>query len=190
MNDIDTTDPVEYDPPARRYRLWLLRQAPYFLVLVLTMGGVAYSSFAVQSLVNYWLFLTFLTALVCIGTGWPQASDRDARLRLMGTQALHWLAVFVAMRIALLPRVQSTANVDITALMILMLLALGTFTAGIHIPAWQLCFLGIVMAISVPAIAWLEDSAIFLVLASVFFGGIISAIWWFVRNRRRETENF
>jgi Flp pilus assembly protein TadB len=189
MNDFDTRDETESDARAHRIKRWLLRQAPYILVLVLTIGGVAYTSFAVASIVNYWLFLAFLTALVCIGTGWPQASDQDARLRLMGTQALHWLAVFVAMRIALLPRVQSTANIDITGLMILMLLALGTFTAGIHIPAWQLAFLGIVMAVSVPAIAWLEDSAIFLVLATIFVGGLSAAVWWFVRNRRQEREN-
>jgi hypothetical protein len=41
----------------------------------------------------------------------------------------------------------------------LTVLALGTFTAGIHIASWCICLVGVVLALGVPAIAWLEQSA-------------------------------
>lgn len=41
-----------------------------------------------------------------------------------------------------------------------MLLALGTFVAGVHF-AWQILILGIIMAIAVSAIAWLTQSGHF-----------------------------
>jgi hypothetical protein len=59
-----------------------------------------------------------------------------------------------------------------------LLLALGTFVAGVHIQAWEVCGLGAVMALSVPAIAWVEQSALILLLG----GGVVLAIgvtfWW------------
>jgi hypothetical protein len=56
----------------------------------------------------------------------------------------------------------------------LTLLALGTFTAGIHITAWRICLVGIVLGIGVPAIAWLEQSALLLLLVAV----VLVAILW------------
>ena len=54
-------------------------------------------------------------------------------MRLIWTQALHWLAFLVAMNSGLLPNVQNMLNSDATGLAILLLLALGTFVAGVHI---------------------------------------------------------
>jgi hypothetical protein len=46
--------------------------------------------------------LALATGVVCIVAEWPKADDRQARLRLIGTQAVHWIAVLVAMNIMLL----------------------------------------------------------------------------------------
>ena len=47
-------------------------------------------------------------------------------------------------------------NAPATGLALLMLLALGTFVAGVHV-SWHICALGIAMALFVPAIAWLAE---------------------------------
>ena len=72
-------------------------------------------------------------------------------------QALHWLAFLVAMNIVLLPNVQRMLTAPATGLALLMLLALGTFVAGVHV-SWHICAPGIDMAFFVPAIAWLTES--------------------------------
>jgi len=59
-----------------------------------------------------------------------------------------------------------------TGLALLMLLALGTFVAGVHI-AWQICILGLIMALAVPAIAWLTSYALFLTLAAAALSGLL-----------------
>jgi hypothetical protein len=45
-----------------------------------------------------------------------------------------------------------------TSLVLLTLLALGTFLAGVDFLSLRICFLGLVMALAVPAIAWLKQA--------------------------------
>jgi hypothetical protein len=72
-----------------------------------------------------------------------------------------------------------------TSLALLLLLALGTFLAGIHV-SWQICVLGVVMALLVPAIAWLKGSALFLVLA-IAAGIGLGSMFWRRRGERDES---
>src|SRR5215510_13012772 len=62
-------------------------------------------------------------------------------------------------------------------LVLLALLALGTFLAGLNLLSPELCFLGFALALAVPAIAWLKLSALFLVLGAVFLVGLVISFW-------------
>jgi hypothetical protein len=109
---------------------------------------------------------------------------KKEELRLIWTQVAHWLAFFAAMNLLLLPRVQDMVNADATGLAILLLLALGTFVAGVHIPAWQVCVLGVVMALFVPAIAWIEEAALIILLALIVLIGAGTMFWWLGSKRQ------
>ena len=74
-----------------RVGLWV-RELSYGLVLILTMLGVAYTSYFKQPIMAYWALLAPLIGVVCVSAGWRSANDKDARLRLIWTQALHWFA--------------------------------------------------------------------------------------------------
>src|SRR5215467_6914102 len=157
---------------------WWLRDLPYALLLILTLFGVAYMSFARQPMIGYWELLAPAIGLVCVWSGWPHAHDKAARIRLAWTQVLHWLAFLAAMNLLLLGGAQSMLTPDAAGLAVLTLLALGTFVAGVHLQSWQICLLGAVMGISVPAIAWIERSSLlllFVAAALVIFG---LAFWW------------
>jgi len=161
-----------------------LRELPFSLVLILTMVGVAYTSFSKQPITGYWEILTPLIALVCVGAGWDNATDNTARFRLIGTQILHWFAFLLVMNMVLLSSVQKIFNAQATGLAIFTLLALGTFTAGVHVLSWQVCLLGLIMALGIPAIAWIENSALlFLLIAGVILG-IVIVVWWHFHERR------
>jgi hypothetical protein len=167
------------EPPlahSRMARLWL-KELPYIIVLVLTILGVAYTSISHQPLIGYWEFLTLAMGAVCIGTGWFHTHGKEARFRMLWTQALHWLAFLVAMNIVVLSDVERLLTAPGTGLALLMLLALGTFVAGVHV-SWQICVLGITMALAVPAIAWLTEYALFLVLIVVALAGIGMTFLW------------
>jgi hypothetical protein len=165
----------------RRLSFWL-KELPFALVLILTTLGVAYTSFSKQPIVGFWELLAPLIALVCIGSGWPSATDRTARLILIGSQALHWLAFIVVMNLLLLPSVQRSFTADSTAIAVFTLLALGTFTAGLQVYSWQVCALGLVMALSVPAIAWIENSALIVAVIFVLMLAVGVAVWWHWRK--------
>ena len=154
------------------------KQLPYIVVLALTLIGVAYTSYSKRPIVGYWEFLTLVMGILCISTGWQRVQDKEGRLRLVWTQALHWLAFLIAMNLVLLTGVQTMLNADAMGPAILMLLALGTFVAGVHTHTWEVCALGAVMALSVPAIAWIEQSALLLLLGAGVVLAIGGAIWW------------
>jgi hypothetical protein len=165
-------------------RFWL-RELPYAVVWVLTIFGVAYTSFAKQALITYWEFLAIVIGILCVITGWTHVEGRHDRLRLIGTQVLHWLAILGAMNLVMLPSVQTMLNVDATGLAILMLLGLGTFIAGVHTLDWQVSLLGLVMSLCVPAIAWIERSALLVALIIVAVAGVGLAVWLRIRDMRR-----
>jgi hypothetical protein len=167
-----------------RFYFWL-RELPYAVVWILTVFGVGYTSIAKQALIAYWELLAVVIGILCVITGWRHAPDRHSRLRLILTQALHWLAILVAMNLILLPSVQTMLNVDATGLAILMLLALGTFIAGVHTFDWQVSLLGAAMALCVPGIAWIERSAFLVLLIVVAVVGIGLALWLRLRGSRR-----
>ncbi len=168
-------------PVAYRHLLHLnfwIRELPFALVLILTTIGVAYTSFSKKPITGYWEILAPLIALVCVGAGWDSADDNAKRLRLIGTQVLHWIAFIVVMNLMLLNTVQREFSSAATGLAIFTLLALGTFTAGVHVLSWQVCLLGLIMALGIPAIAWIENSALLLVLVVGAIAGIVAVFWW------------
>jgi len=189
MADTDLHTPTSAENPVvQRKHAILFKAIPQLVILVLTLIGVAYTSMTRTALVGYWEFLALLTGLVCIISGWPHTHTRDDRIRLVWTQALHWTAFLVAMNLLLISDVQRMLSTDATGLAILLLLALGTFVAGVHTLSWQTCVLGLVMALAVPAIAWVEESAlilVFVLVALLVVGGVILT----TAGRSRRNEN-
>jgi hypothetical protein len=163
-------------------RAFLAREWPYLLVLILALLGVAYTSFARTPITTYWVVLAPFIGIICVVTRWRDAESREQRVHLIWTQALHWVAVLVAMRLMYVADVTRMMNADASALAALTVLALGTFTAGIHIASWRICLVGAVLALGVPAIAWLEQSALLLLLVAVVLVALIAP--FFLHGRR------
>ena len=173
----DYEDVQQEERPSR-----LLRALPYLIILILTLVGVAYTSINKKPLVYYWEIVAVLTGVLCVVSGWRHAG-KDGRVRLVWTQVLHWAAFLATMNLLLYSDVQRMLNADATGLATLLLLALGTFVAGVHTLSWQTGVLGVVMALAVPAIAWIEESALILVLAAIAFVVLAAIFWWFGRSR-------
>ena len=176
MTELDASSGHAEDHSASKIGL-VGRQLPFLAILALAIGGVAYTNISQRPLVGYWEFLAIAMGIVCVVTQWSELEDKQARFRLMWTQALHWLAVLVTMNIILLSGVQQLLPTLATSLVLLMLLALGTFLAGVHLLSLQIGFLGVALALAVPAISWVKQSALFLILAVVFFTGLAMAFW-------------
>jgi hypothetical protein len=165
-------------PPRTAHESFWIKELPFTLVLILTIAGVAYTSFSKKPIVGYWEILAPIIALVCVAAGWEEAGDKSGRLRLIVTQVLHWFAFLLVMNLMLLSSVQRIFTAQTTGLAVFTLLALGTFTAGVHVFSWQVCLLGLIMALGIPAIAWIENSALLVVLIAVAVVGVGAVLWW------------
>jgi hypothetical protein len=163
------------------------REWPYILVLALALIGVAYSSLTRTPITLYWIVLAPLVGVICVVTRWRAAASREARIRLIWMQALHWLAVLAAIQLMFVAVVGRMMNSDATALETLTLLALGTFTAGVHIASWRICLVGVLLALGVPAIAWLEESTLLIVLVAAVL--VALAAPFVFREKRRPAGN-
>ena len=177
MSESQTTEPEADLADDSRKVGFLRRTLPFVALLVLAIVGVAYSNISQRPLAGYWEFLALVTGIVCVLTQWSSARDKQPRIRLILTQALHWVAILVTMNIVLLSGVQSMLPAPATGLVLLTLLALGTFLAGVNFLSLQICFLGVAMAVAVPAIAWFKQSALFLLLGVILVIGLVVAFW-------------
>jgi hypothetical protein len=155
----------------------LLRNLPYIVALALAIFGVAYTSFAGRPINGYWEFLAIAIGLVCIFTGWPNAPERETRFKLIWTQAAHWAAVVVAMNLILLQGFQQMMPTQAVGFVLMLLLGLGTFLAGLSLLSLRICFLGLAMALSLPAIMWFKQASLLLLLAGVAIAGLAVAFW-------------
>ncbi len=183
MRDPDDTLGTDTASPASRSRPWT-RELPYLVILLLTLVGAGYASMTHAAMAGYWEIVALCNFGVCVYAGWHHAPDGAARWHLIWTQLLHWGAFLAAMNLVFLPSVQAVTNVDSTSLIVLLLLALGTFIAGVHTVSWRMGVNGIVMAICVPAVAWLDQSAFLLVLGLGVLAVGVVGYWVFLRKLR------
>jgi len=189
MSDIeaersDGADSVHRHPVLVQF---LRQQLPYVVTLVLAIAGVAYTNASNQPLVRYWEFLALAIGVVCVINKWPEIDGKEARWRLIWTQALHWVAVLIAMNIMLVSGVQQLLPTPATSLVLLILLALGTFLAGISLLLPQIAFLGLAMGLAVLALSWLQRSVIFFLLGAALLIGLGITFWLSLDRRPRAT---
>jgi hypothetical protein len=163
--------------PARPAPNFLHAEWPYLLVLALALVGIACTSLFQAALTIFWILLAPVTGIVCVLTRWHEMPSGEARARMAWTQALHWAAVLVAMHLLFVAEGRRMIDDGGSALAALVLLALGTFTAGIELRAWRICVLGALMAAGVPAVAWLGRTALLVLLAILVLGAIAAVIW-------------
>ncbi len=172
------TETVAGGTRGRDRRSILLQEAPYLAILALAAGGAGYVSMTRQPIPLYWDGLAVVIGLVSVLTGWFKFHDKASRWRLVWTQILHWAAFLGAMNLVFLPSVQAILNEDATGLTVLFLLALGAFTSGVHTNSPLMCANGLLMALAVPAIAWLDQSALLITLILAVIVAAAVAVMW------------
>jgi hypothetical protein len=166
-------------------RPWLLRDLPYAAMLVLALGGIGLTAFHGPATYYYWMVLAPIYGLICVISGWGRLDTRGERLQLVATQALHWLGLVAAMWLMFLPQVRGVENDNATSLSLLILLALGTFLAGVHTRAWRVCVVGVFLAVAVPAVAWIQESAVLFLVGALLVAAVGLGFWWMWRRETR-----
>jgi hypothetical protein len=152
---------------------------------VVEVGCIELTSFRRPATYFYWMALAPIYALIVIASGWRQLETGAERMRLVVTQLLHWAAFLGTMWLMFLPEVGGVVNLNATSLTLLILLALGTFVAGVHAAVWRISAVGVFLALSVPAVAWVQESAMLLLVGALLLILVGAAFWWMWRRESR-----
>ena len=104
----------------------------------------------------------------CLILEWSRARGKGLKwTTIVGTQLLLWLGLLMAVRLAYLLLHTGRLDNENIGLIILLLLALTTFFAGIHL-GWRLFIVGIFLGVALIGAAYLEEFVwIFLIIAIV-----------------------
>lgn len=178
MNATQSSTPPQAPRPG-----FFVRELPYVILLGLAVVGIACTSVSPDASVSYWKVLAPVFAIVCIFSQWSRVpAGGGAKTRLIVVQVVHWGAFLLTILILFLPNVQKMANSLVSAQIVLYLLALSTFLAGLYNTSWQLIAVGVLMALAVPAIALLQQTVLLVVVIAAALAVVIGA---FLLNRRR-----
>ena len=152
---------------------WLLHDLPFIIMLLLVFTGLVF-----RLPVTYWLILIPIFGVISLVAGWSNFETREARLSLIYSLALDWCALLIAIYLLYNRDVRDVLNSNADSLTMMILLALGTFVAGVQAKVWRICAVGAVLFVAVPGVGWLDQSPLLLsgiTLVLIALGGLI---WW------------
>jgi len=169
---------------AARIEVSLLRQSLIVGVLgIFIMFGLFLANYSVNWADWYWSAMFPVFGLVCLG---HQLTAGDANgmtaWKVLSKQALHWLGPIVAVRIVFLQLAKGEMDADAVALMILLLLSVTCFLAGLHFDRsfiWLSIFLALValLGTEIEAYLWL------IVVVGLLVGALLVLSAVLVRRR-------
>jgi hypothetical protein len=179
-------DEIATQPPGVLFVDVLKIDLPYIIMLSMAVLGIGLVTFTGEPSGFYWELLTPVYCGLCIHVGWRHAHTRQEKIKLIWTQILHWLAFLAAMWLIYSPTMRSLVDVNATGLNLMTLLALATFVAGVHAEAWQICVVGLILAIFVPAMAIVQRTSLFFIVALLGLAFIAASIYLTAHSERRK----
>jgi hypothetical protein len=157
---------------------WFQHDIPFIAMLLLALVGVVF-----RLPVTYWGILIPVFAIISGAEGWQNFVTRRERYALVLGVALNWCALMLAMYLLYNDGVKGVLNANATSLAMMVLLALGTFVAGVQTRVWQICAVGGALFLAVPALGWLDQSPLLLVAGTVVIIALVGFVWWVTQRR-------
>jgi hypothetical protein len=157
---------------------WLLHDSPFIVMLLLALAGLVF-----RLPVAYWVILTPIFGVISIVAGWPHFETRQARVALVYSLALNWCALMLAIYLLYNSGVQGVLNANANSLAMMILLALGTFVAGVQARVWRICAVGTALFLAVPGLGWLDQSPLLLTAATLMIIALGGLTWWLTQGK-------
>jgi len=160
--------PSPASAPPDRFVAWAARVEVSMLrrllivgaMCVLIMFGLFLANYSIQRADWYWSAMFPVFGLFCLGHQLIAGDTGRPLWTVILKQALHWLGPIVAVRIIFLQLARGQMDADAVALMILLILAVTCFLAGVHFDhsfVWVSAFLILValMGTEIESYLWL-----------------------------------
>jgi hypothetical protein len=152
---------------------WLIHDIPYIAMLLLALAGVVFRLPAL-----YWIILFPVFAIISIAEGRNRFDSRKEHAMFVIGIGLNWAALLLAVYLLYSGGVAGVMNANANSLAMMILLALGTFCAGVQARIWQLGAVGALLFLAVPALGWLDQSPLLLTAATVVIVAMGGGAWW------------
>ena len=155
-------------------------------IFIIAGGGVAITDMSPSWGYWFWLGLVPLLAITSLYRSWADERGREGGVFwTLRIQILHWLGLLGALQIVfVLYTYTNRINAAESGLISLLVVALSAFLAGVHFH-WHFALLGIMLALSTLAMAWVE-ALVWIVIPLVL---IAVAIVLFFSHRSREDSH-
>jgi hypothetical protein len=149
-------------------RLFGIYEIILSVLILLSIIGIGITDFSPEDSHRYWFAMVPVFAGACLILEWSRARGKGQKwTTIVRTQLLLWLGLLLAVRLTYLLLQTGRLDNENTGLVILLLLALTTFFAGIHL-GWRLFIVGIFLGVALIGAAYLEEFVwMFLILAIV-----------------------
>ena len=152
---------------------WFLHDILFIAMLSLALVGVAF-----RLPIGYWVILTPIFGVISVIEGWRHFVTRSDRLGLIYRLAAIWCALLLSIYLIHNGGVQGVMNANATSLGVIILLALGTFVAGVQARVWQICAVGGILFLAVPGLGWLDQSPLLLAAVTFMIVALGGLAWW------------
>jgi len=142
--------------------------------------GIAASDVSTASQ-TYWSLIAIGFGLICLGLDWVHEPRGTQWWKAALKTALHWFGVLLAIELVyVLIAAGRLTNAD-TGLMNGTILALGTFTSGVH-TNWRVAVIGVALGLGAAVVGYVEQYLWILFILALVALGVIVAV---ARMRRR-----
>jgi hypothetical protein len=143
-------------------------------MFVLAFIGIAASDVSTRSQ-TYWSLIAIVFGLICLGLDWVHEPRGTSWWKAALRTALHWFGVLLAIELVyLMIAAGRLTNADV-GLMNGAILALGTFTSGVH-TNWRVAVIGAALGLGTAAVGYVEQYLWILFVLALAALGLIIAI--------------
>lgn len=151
------------------------------VMFALAFVGIAASGVSTRSQA-YWVFLTILFGLICLGLDWVHEPRGTQWWKAALKTVLHWFGVLLAIELVHLMIASGRLTNADTGLISGVIIALGTFTSGVH-TNWRIAAVGLGLGLGTAAVGYLERYLWILFLLALATLAVIFAAAWLRRPR-------
>jgi len=157
----------------RPNRLFGIYEIVIIVLIALSILGIGITDFSPADSYKYWVAMVPIFGGACLILEWSRARGKGAKWSTMlRTQLPHWIGLLVAVRLVFEMLHKGRLDNENTGLVILLLLALSTFIAGIHL-GWRLCLVGGFLAAALVAATYLEEYVWILLIIGLAVSAIV-----------------
>ena len=147
---------------------------------LLALVGIGMTDFSPQLSHWYWLAMVLVTGIACVVMEWSRGRKKGLTgMVIIKHEVVTWLGVMVAVNLVYFLLHSGRLDSENTGLVILLILALATFLAGLRLD-WRLCILGVLLGGTLILAAYLEE---FLWIVLMVVVAVAAGIYFMARYK-------